>query len=67
MITDTTRRLFADRNFRLDTAPYFLLGPWGSVLADRRDRHRMLVVGYTCALRQSLAALLVFLVRMRGR
>ena len=78
MITDTTRQLFADRNFRLytlasviswlsffaqtlavswlawelthsptwlavitvlDIAPYFLLGPWGSVLADRLDRN----------------------------
>ena len=93
MITDTTRQLFADRNFRLytlasviswlsffaqtlavswlawelthsptwlavitvlDIAPYFLLGPWGSVLADRLDRHRMLFVCYVCALLQSL-------------
>lgn len=28
----------------LDIAPYFLLGPWGSVLADSLDRHRMLFV-----------------------
>jgi MFS family permease len=93
VITDTTRRLFADRNFRLytiasvvswlsffaqtlavswlawelthsptwlaiitvlDIAPYFLLGPWGSVLADRLDRHRMLFIAYVCALIQSL-------------
>lgn len=93
MITDATRRLFADHNFRLytiasvvswlsffaqtlavswlawelthsptwlaiitvlDLAPYFLLGPWGSVLADRLDRHRMLFVTYVCALVQSL-------------
>ena len=93
MISESTRRLFADRNFRLytiasvvswlsffaqtlavswlaweltrsptwlaiitvlDIAPYFILGPWGSVLADRMDRHRMLFVAYAFALLQSL-------------
>ena len=93
MVTESTRRLFADRNFRLytvasvvswlsffaqtlavswltwelthspgwlavmavlDIAPYFLLGPWGSVLADRLDRHRMLSVAYGFSLLQSL-------------
>lgn len=93
MISESSRRLFADRNFRLytvgsavswlgffaqtlavswltwelthsptwlaiitalDIAPYFLLGPWASVLADRHDRHRMLVVAYGFALLQSL-------------
>ena len=38
----------------LDIAPYFLLGPWGSVLADRLDRHRMLSVAYGFSLLQSL-------------
>jgi MFS family permease len=38
----------------LDIAPYFILGPWGSVLADRLDRHRMLFVAYTFALLQAL-------------
>jgi len=91
--SDTTRRLFADHNFRLytvasvvswlsffaqtlavswlaweltrsptwlaiiavlDVAPYFILGPWGSVLADRVDRHRMLRVAYAFSLLQSL-------------
>ncbi len=93
MITHSTRRLFADHNFRLytiasvvswlsffaqtlavswltwelthspawlgiitvlDTAPYFLFGPWGSVLADRHDRHRILFVAYGFSLLQSL-------------
>jgi MFS family permease len=39
----------------LDIAPYFILGPWGSVLADRMDRHRMLFVAYGFALVQALA------------
>ena len=38
----------------LDTAPYFIFGPWGSVLADRHDRHRILFVAYVAALVQSL-------------
>ena len=93
MITESTARLFANRNFRLytvasvvswlsffaqtlavswltwelthsptwlavmavlETAPYFLLGPWGSVLADRLDRHRMLSIAYGFSLLQSL-------------
>ena len=93
MITESTARLFANRNFRLYTiasvvswlsffaqtlavswltwelthsptwlavmavleiAPYFLLGPWGSVLADRLDRHRMLSIAYGFSLLQSL-------------
>jgi len=93
VISTSTRRLFADRNFRLytvgsvvswlgffaqtlavswltwelthsptwlaiitalDIAPYFLLGPWGSVLADRLDRHKMLIAAYAFALLQSL-------------
>ena len=38
----------------LDIAPYFILGPWGSVLADRVDRHRMLFIAYGVSLLQSL-------------
>ena len=93
MVTESTRQLFADRNFRLYTmasvvswlsffaqtlavswltwelthsaawlaaiallvtAPYFIFGPWGSVLADRHDRHRILFIAYVSALAQSL-------------
>lgn len=93
MADDTTRRLFADRNFRLystgsviswlsfsvqvlavswlawdlthspmwlgivtflDAAPYFIFGPWGSVFADRHDRHRVLYGTYCFALAQAL-------------
>ena len=93
MVTDSTRRLFADRNFRLytiasviswlsffaqtlavswlawelthsttwlgviaalDIAPYFILGPWGSVVADRYDRHRILFVAYVFSMLQSV-------------
>lgn len=93
MLTDSTRLLFSDRNFRLytlasltswlsffvqtlavswlawelthspawlgiiaflDAAPYFLFGPWGSVLSDRMDRFRLLYVTYVFALLQAV-------------
>jgi MFS family permease len=38
----------------IDTAPYFIFGPWGSVMSDRYDRHKVLLVGYSFALLQAL-------------
>ena len=38
----------------LDAAPYFIFGPWGSVFADRHDRHKVLYGTYCFALAQAL-------------
>lgn len=37
----------------LDTAPYFLFGPFAGVLADRHDRLKILYAAYFCAMVQS--------------
>ena len=50
----------------LDIAPYFLFGPWGSVLADRHDRHRLLFLTYLLALAQALALALLALLGWLG-
>ncbi|WP_394789176.1 MFS transporter [Rhodoferax sp.] len=42
----------------LDTVPYFLFGPWASVLADRHDRFKMLFTAYFFALIQALLLVL---------
>jgi MFS family permease len=93
MLSEGTRRLFAERNFQLytlgsavswpgffaqtlavswlawelthspawlgiiaalDIVPYLVFSPWGSVLADRHDRHRLLFLTYVLALGQAL-------------
>ena len=46
----------------LDIAPYFIPGPWGSMLADRVDRHRMLFIAYGISLLQSQQSNLLLLV-----
>jgi MFS family permease len=39
----------------LDTAPFFLFGPIGSVLTDRMDRDKLLLAAESCALVRALA------------
>jgi MFS family permease len=39
----------------LDTAPFFLFGPIGSVLTDRMDRYKLLLAAESCALVRALA------------